>query len=65
MNDNLARFSTSEDALEKPNASNKYDAKQKILKLRQLKFRHCEAIILNMNACTWPCSITEMDGKTA
>lgn len=66
MNDNLARFSTSEDALEKAlaYASNKYDAKTKILKLRQLKFRHCEGYYSqHMNACTWPCSITEMDGK--
>jgi hypothetical protein len=39
MNDNLARFSTSDTRLK---SSKKYDAKTKILKLRQLKFRHCE-----------------------
>jgi nitrite reductase/ring-hydroxylating ferredoxin subunit/multimeric flavodoxin WrbA len=66
MNDNLARFSTSENALEKAlaYATEKYGAETKMIKLRQLKFRHCEGYYSqHMNACTWPCSITEMDAK--
>jgi nitrite reductase/ring-hydroxylating ferredoxin subunit len=66
MNDNLARFSTSENALEKAlaYATEKYSAETKMIKLRQLNFRHCEGYYSqHMNACTWPCSITEMDAK--
>jgi nitrite reductase/ring-hydroxylating ferredoxin subunit/multimeric flavodoxin WrbA len=66
MNENLERFSTSEDALEKAlgYAKEKYKAETKIIKLRQLNFRHCEGYYSqHMSACTWPCSITEMDPK--
>lgn len=66
MNNNLPRFSTSENALERAldYASKTYGAKTKILKLRELKFRHCEGYYSqHMNACTWPCSVTEMDPK--
>lgn len=66
MNDNLVRFSTSENALEKAlaYATEKYGAETKMIKLRQLKFRHCEGYYSqHMNACTWPCSVTEMDVK--
>ncbi|MBG6112194.1 nitrite reductase/ring-hydroxylating ferredoxin subunit/multimeric flavodoxin WrbA [Flavobacterium sp. CG_23.5] len=66
MNDNLTRFSTSENALEKAlaYATEKYGAATKMIKLRELKFRHCEGYYSqHMNACTWPCSITEMDAK--
>ncbi|CAM2958108.1 Rieske 2Fe-2S domain-containing protein [Flavobacterium frigoris] len=66
MNDDLVRFSTSENALEKAlaYATEKYGAETKMIKLRQLNFRHCEGYYSqHMNACTWPCSVTEMDVK--
>ncbi len=62
----LPRFSTSEDALEKSlaYAKEKYGAETKMVKLRELEFRNCEGYYSqHSNACTWPCSITEMDPK--
>jgi nitrite reductase/ring-hydroxylating ferredoxin subunit/multimeric flavodoxin WrbA len=62
----LPRFSTSEDALEKSlaYAQEKYGAATKMVKLRELEFRNCEGYYSqHSNACTWPCSITEMDPK--
>ena len=70
LNDQIPRFSTSEDALEKSlkYAKEKYGAATKMIKLRELNFRHCEGYYSqHMNACQWPCSITEMqpeDGMT-
>ena len=33
-----------------------------MIKLNELKFRHCEGYYSKAaKACTWPCSITEMD----
>jgi nitrite reductase/ring-hydroxylating ferredoxin subunit/multimeric flavodoxin WrbA len=70
LSPNLPRFSTSEDALEKSlaYASEKYGAVTKMVKLRELEFRHCEGYYSqHSHACTWPCSITEMnpeDGMT-
>lgn len=67
----LPRFSTSEDALEKSlaYAAEKYGAATQMVKLRELEFRHCEGYYSqHSHACTWPCSITEMDpedGMTA
>lgn len=67
---NIPRFSTSEDALEKSlnYAQEKYGAKTKMVKLRDLEFRNCEGYYSqHSHACTWPCSITEMnpsDGMT-
>ena len=67
---NLPRFSTSEDALEKSldYAAEKYGAATKMVKLRDLEFRNCEGYYSqHSHACTWPCSITEMnpeDGMT-
>jgi nitrite reductase/ring-hydroxylating ferredoxin subunit/multimeric flavodoxin WrbA len=61
---NLPRYSTSEDALEKSlaYASEKYGAATKMVKLRDLEFRNCEGYYSqHSHACTWPCSITEMD----
>ncbi len=66
MNDDISRFSTSENALEKAlaYATEKHGAATRMIKLRELKFRHCEGYYSqHMNACTWPCSITEMDAK--
>ena len=70
MNDSLPRYSTSEAALELAldYAKEKHGAETKILKLRDMGFRACEGYYSqHMNACTWPCSITEMepnDGMT-
>jgi nitrite reductase/ring-hydroxylating ferredoxin subunit/multimeric flavodoxin WrbA len=67
----LPRFSTSEDALAKSllYAEEKYGATTKLIKLRDLEFRNCEGYYSqHSHACTWPCSITEMnpeDGMTA
>lgn len=66
MNHVLPRYSTSEAALELAldYAKEKYGAAVKMLKLRDLGFRACEGYYSqHMNACTWPCSITEMQPK--
>ena len=70
MNEALPRYSTSEAALELAlnYAKDHHGAATKMLKLRDLGFRACEGYYSqHMNACTWPCSITEMnpdDGLT-
>jgi len=66
MNEMLPRYSTSEAALELALAYAKehHGATTKMLKLRDLGFRACEGYYSqHMNACTWPCSITEMEPK--
>ena len=71
MNEALPRYSTSEAALEMAlnYAKENHGAEIKLLKLRELGFRACEGYYSqHMNACTWPCSITEMepdDGMTS
>jgi nitrite reductase/ring-hydroxylating ferredoxin subunit/multimeric flavodoxin WrbA len=60
------RYSTSEallaNALE--HASSKLGAETKLIKLNELKFRACEGYYSkSASACTWPCSITQMDRK--
>lgn len=70
MNEGLPRYSTSEAALQiaLDYAKEQHGASTKMLKLRDLGFRACEGYYSqHMNACTWPCSITEMqpeDGMT-
>ena len=70
MNSSLPRYSTSEAALELAlnYARDHHGATTKMIKLRDLGFRACEGYYSqHMNACTWPCSITEMepdDGMT-
>jgi nitrite reductase/ring-hydroxylating ferredoxin subunit/multimeric flavodoxin WrbA len=69
-NKDIPRYSTSEAALEKAldYAKETHGAATKMIKLRDLSFRHCEGYYSqHMNACSWPCSITEMqpdDGMT-
>jgi nitrite reductase/ring-hydroxylating ferredoxin subunit/multimeric flavodoxin WrbA len=66
MNESLPRYSTSEAALEIAlnYAKETHGAETKLLKLRELGFRACEGYYSqHMNACTWPCSITEMQPK--
>jgi len=70
MNEALPRYSTSEAALEMAlsYAKEKHGATTKMIRLREAGFRACEGYYSqHMNACTWPCSITEMqpgDGMT-
>jgi len=70
FNKDLPRYSTSEAALEMSlnYARDEHGAAVKMLKLRDLGFRACEGYYSqHANACTWPCSITEMqpdDGMT-
>lgn len=64
MNDDLPRTSTSEVALEHAlqQAREQHGAQTRMIKLRELKFRHCEGYYSrHEQACTWPCSISEMD----
>lgn len=66
MNKTLPRYSTSEAALELAldYAKEHHGAATKMIKLRELGFRACEGYYSqHMNACTWPCSITEMEPK--
>lgn len=64
MNAQNPRFSTSchllETALE--HARSSLSAETRLLKLNDLKIRHCEGYYSKAKrACTWPCSITAMD----
>ena len=64
-NDKVApRKSTSEDALiyALDYAKNAFGAETKMIKLRDLHFKHCEGYYSkNASACIFPCSISEMD----
>ena len=64
-NDKVApRKSTSEEALHYAldYAKNEFGAETKMIKLRDLHFKHCEGYYSkNANACIFPCSISEMD----
>jgi nitrite reductase/ring-hydroxylating ferredoxin subunit/multimeric flavodoxin WrbA len=58
------RYSTSEALLEVAlaHARKKLKCPTKLIKLAELKFRACEGYYSkSAQACTWPCSITEMD----
>lgn len=58
------RYSTSDALLEYAieHASSKLSAQAKLLKLNDLRFRACEGYYSkSAHACTWPCSITQMD----
>ncbi|MBM3162585.1 MAG: Rieske 2Fe-2S domain-containing protein [Chlorobi bacterium] len=64
MNRSLPRPSTSETALQAALdfAASEYGAGTRMTRLRDLQFRHCEGYYSrHEEACTWPCSITEMD----
>src|ERR671931_487369 len=64
-NDKVApRKSTSEEALTYAldYAKNKLGAETKIIRLRDMHFKHCEGYYSkNASACIFPCSISEMD----
>ena len=58
------RYSTSEALLEVAlaHAREKLKCSTKLIKLAELKFRACEGYYSkSAQACTWPCSITQMD----
>jgi nitrite reductase/ring-hydroxylating ferredoxin subunit/multimeric flavodoxin WrbA len=64
MNEELPRASTSEMALELALviAEKDHGASTKMIKLRDARFRACEGYYSQSEkACTWPCSISEMD----
>jgi len=66
MDEANPRYSTS-DALLEVSLDHARDALQcetKLIRLSALKFRNCEGYYSkSANACTWPCSITQMDDK--
>jgi nitrite reductase/ring-hydroxylating ferredoxin subunit/multimeric flavodoxin WrbA len=58
------RYSTSEDLLESAlrHASEALGCETRMIAVRELKFRECEGYYSKSSrACTWPCSITQMD----
>lgn len=63
MNESLPRVSTSDmllaSALEQASAAG---AETRLIRLSELQFRACEGYYsVSSHACTWPCSITQMD----
>ncbi len=66
MDSKNSRYSTSEAlllvALE--HASSELNCQTRLIKLNDLQFRNCEGYYSkSASACTWPCSITQMDPK--
>ena len=58
------RYSTSDALLEHAlaHAAETLGCETRLLRLNELKFRHCEGYYSkSAQACTWPCSITQMD----
>ena len=57
------RYSTSDALLEVAMAhAAEHGCESKLIKLNALQFRHCEGYYSkSAHACTWPCSITQMD----
>ncbi|HEX9669134.1 MAG TPA: Rieske 2Fe-2S domain-containing protein [Thermoanaerobaculia bacterium] len=57
------RYSTSDALLDSAlAAAGEHGAETKLVRLRDLRFRACEGYYSKAaHACTWPCSITEMD----
>jgi nitrite reductase/ring-hydroxylating ferredoxin subunit/multimeric flavodoxin WrbA len=60
-----ARYSTSEDLLEHAlRDAGAGGCDTRLLRVRDLKFRECEGFYSkSARACTWPCSITQMDAS--
>jgi nitrite reductase/ring-hydroxylating ferredoxin subunit/multimeric flavodoxin WrbA len=64
MNTEHPRYSTSEDLLEHALSAGaeSLECETRLLRIRDLNFRVCEGFYSKAaRACTWPCSITEMD----
>ncbi|MDA0577420.1 MAG: NAD(P)H-dependent oxidoreductase [Verrucomicrobia bacterium] len=66
MDENNPRYSTSEVLLDVAleHAKSKLGCETKMIRLSALKFRNCEGYYSkSAKACTWPCSITQMDAQ--
>jgi multimeric flavodoxin WrbA len=65
MDANNPRYSTSDALLEiSLEHAAELGAETKMIKINDLRFRHCEGYYSkSAHACTWPCSITEMDSS--
>jgi nitrite reductase/ring-hydroxylating ferredoxin subunit/multimeric flavodoxin WrbA len=65
MDEANPRFSGSDHLLRHALAAcEAHGAESKMIRLSELKFRACEGYYSkSAHACTWPCSITEMDGN--
>jgi len=64
MTDDHPRYSGSDDLLETAlrHAESALECESDLIRLRELSFRHCEGFYSKAaRACTWPCSITQMD----
>src|SRR4051794_9701917 len=63
MNTDFPRYSTSEDLLQVAlDHASAEGAESKLIRLNNLNFRNCEGYYSkSARACTWPCSITQMD----
>ena len=64
MDNAYPRYSTSEALLQTAleHATTALGCETRLLRLRELQFRHCEGYYSkSAQACTWPCSITQMD----
>jgi nitrite reductase/ring-hydroxylating ferredoxin subunit/multimeric flavodoxin WrbA len=64
MDNRYPRYSTSHALLEfaMQHAQAALGCETRTIRLHDLKFRHCEGYYSkSANACTWPCSITQMD----
>lgn len=63
MTEGNPRFSTSDHLLDIAVAeAREVGCETRVIRLRDLKFRHCEGFYSKAAAaCTWPCSITQMD----
>ena len=64
MTEGHPRYSTSDDLLDSAlaHAAEKLGCETRLVRLRELSFRACEGFYSkSARACTWPCSITQMD----
>lgn len=63
MNRAFPRYSTSEDLLQVAlHQATKQGAESKLIRLNDLAFKNCEGYYSkSARACTWPCTITQMD----
>jgi nitrite reductase/ring-hydroxylating ferredoxin subunit/multimeric flavodoxin WrbA len=63
MNTDFPRYSTSEDLLQVAlDQARTQGAESKLIRLNNLAFKNCEGYYSkSAPACTWPCSITQMD----
>jgi nitrite reductase/ring-hydroxylating ferredoxin subunit/multimeric flavodoxin WrbA len=66
MDESHPRYSTSDDLLQTSleHAEKNLGAQTRLIRLSELSFRSCEGYYSkSAKACTWPCSITQMDPK--